>query len=413
MLGTWVTAVVLFLLFPFKLVDRTISTSGYVLAFAFLFVFCIGAWLKTIRRPPHAQKRPAFEMVCNVRARRYLAMFSTIAIASMIIEIYNNDFLNLGSAYQIRSSRGQALLHGAASDSSIFFKISFLIFPVGVVYLCQELLFSEKPSTVSLCFFGLFPSLLSSLTLGGRATLFNAFALFVLTYLLRDKPTQTAHFFSIKKIILWILSVILSIGFAIYFLEVFFQRAEALGGPVSLLSTTGENWGVNYEPEAYENFTYYIGQSGAFIIFLLAWYLTQGIIISLTIFSNYDEVAMFGVYGVDLLSAVARRLDPDWTSGAFGSLLNMNVYGFYPSALGSLYIDFKLFGLFFCFLWGWFCGLVFLRYKYPRDYRWHLIAPFMIFGIIMSLVNTPVGYSNGIVTYFWLFIAFGLLRQKV
>ena len=127
--------------------------------------------------------------------------------------------------------------------------------------------------------------------------------------------------------------------------------------------------------------------------------------------ANYDGSPLLGVYGLDLASAVIRRVNPEWVSENFNYLLSMDTYGFLPSAFGSIFIDFKYFGLLIVMIWCWLVGLVYLKVKTSNDPRWLLFIPYVVFGIIFSLINTPLGYSNGLMSHLWLVIGFFLVKK--
>ncbi|RZJ38572.1 MAG: hypothetical protein EON87_20645 [Brevundimonas sp.] len=149
------------------------------------------------------------------------------------------------------------------------------------------------------------------------------------------------------------------------------------------------------------------------MVFVFAWYWVQGIVMSNQIFTDYDGPMLLGTYGVDLVSALMRRLNGEFVADGFSTLLRMNVYGFVPSAFGSLYIDLKLIGLIPCALWGYLTGVVYKRIKQGTDPRWLLLTPFVSLGIIMSLNNTPIGLSNGLMLHGWLLVTFFLSRRVV
>jgi hypothetical protein len=43
---------------------------------------------------------------------------------------------------------------------------------------------------------------------------------------------------------------------------------------------------------------------------------------------------------------------------------------------------------------------------------WLLIGPFATIGIVFSIINTPLGFTNGFVTHGWLLVAFLLLKSQ-
>jgi hypothetical protein len=147
------------------------------------------------------------------------------------------------------------------------------------------------------------------------------------------------------------------------------------------------------------------------MIFIFVWYLVQGLVMSNAIFTSYNGGMLLGGYGIDLAAALLRRVNGNFIADGYAVLLQMNTYGFLPSAFGSLYVDLKFFGLIPCLIWGWLAGKVYGQVKRGQDPRWLLIVPFVTVGIFFSLINTPIGFSNGFVTHLWLVAAF--LTAKV
>jgi hypothetical protein len=106
------------------------------------------------------------------------------------------------------------------------------------------------------------------------------------------------------------------------------------------------------------------------------------------------------------MAALLRRLNGEFIANGYADLLHMNVYGFLPSAFGSLFVDLKFFGLIPCLIWGWVAGKAYGMVRQGRDPRWLMTVPFITVGIFFSLINTPIGFSNGLVTHIWLVAAF-------
>jgi hypothetical protein len=107
-----------------------------------------------------------------------------------------------------------------------------------------------------------------------------------------------------------------------------------------------------------------------------------------------------------------RRLNGEFLAGGYADLLHLNVYGFLPSAFGSLFVDLHFFGLIPCMIWGWLTGKVYGAVRQGQDPRWLLAVPFISVGIFFSLINTPIGFSNGLVTHLWLAAAFMTARVQ-
>jgi hypothetical protein len=81
-------------------------------------------------------------------------------------------------------------------------------------------------------------------------------------------------------------------------------------------------------------------------------------------------------------------------------------------AWGSLFVDFGFAGLAVAVLWGVLCGLAWQRIVRQRRQDWLLVGPFVSLGILFSLINTPLGFTNGFITHLWLLGAFLMLRRR-
>ena len=170
-------------------------------------------------------------------------------------------------------------------------------------------------------------------------------------------------------------------------------------------------WGVAFRGAAADLMFRVLGDEITYIIFIFNWYVVQGLPMSNILFSKYDGPMQFGVYGVDLISALVRRLDGALVARGFDSLQQLGTYGFLPSAFGSLYVDLWFYGIVVSGVWGTLAGLVYQRVRRGRDSRWLIFAPFVTVGILFSLMNTPIGFSNGLMTHLWVLLAFMSAKQ--
>ena len=172
-----------------------------------------------------------------------------------------------------------------------------------------------------------------------------------------------------------------------------------------------EIWGIGFSgPVADLIFTAF-GDEVTYIVFIFNWYVVQGVVMSNSLFADYHGPMQLGVYGVDLVSALVRRLDGELVARNFDALQQLGTYGFWPSAFGSLFVDLWFFGILVSGAWGALTGLVYQRLRSARDARWLLLAPFVTMGILFSFINTPLGFSNGLVTHLWMLIAFFSARR--
>lgn len=424
---TWISAYIIFVVLPFSLVGRVMTLYGYLIQAVFLAVFCAGAMAAS--RPLPQRKRDPAVTVNFRQADQVLMIVCALGVVVLALDmIEGGNLFDLAAAYAQRSERATDLLQGAQSDSSIFFQIGFLLYPAGYVFLVREIAFKPRPSPMRMAL-GMAPVVMAALAMGGRGPLFFLVVFAVYAYNLRKqvfpripaparrsapgRPAQRRispfRFGPGFKIAMAAIA-----GLAmVYFVQVFITRADAIGGVDMVFGAVGQRWGVSFNGHFSNLFYSTLGVDGTYMVFVFAWYWIQGIVMSNQIFTDYDGPMLLGTYGVDLISAAMRRINGDYVADGFATLLQMNVYGFVPSAFGSLYVDFKFFGLLPCFGWGWLTGLVYRKVKTAADPRWLLLVPFVSVGVVMSLNNTPIGLSNGLMLHAWLLTAFFLSRSAV
>lgn len=417
MLMVWSFAFGALVILPFEFTHRSIELYGLFVLCLFVAVFCLGGLLRTVHLPQRHVSDPS--ILRTKRADFLLKTVCTIALLTMGLEVMHGVASDLGLAYSARSGQAQALLHGGASQSSNIFKIGFICYPASYVFLARSLLFDAKPRWWQIIIFGVLPGILASLVMGGRAPMFNTMAYGFLAYTARGvlfgkrkreialKPPKVRNVHPLIKV-----AAIIGSVFAFkYFINVFIIRAEVVGGPEAMLKIAASRWGVTFGGPLAEAMIAFLGPATTYLIFVFVWYLIQGAVISNSLFMSYQSEPMMGVYGIELLTAVVRRIDPAGVSQGFNYLLNLDTYGFLPSAFGTLYVDFLFGGLIIAFVWGWLCGVVYRNIRCGTDPRWFIFSPFITLGIIFSLVNTPLSFSNGFVTHFWLVLIFLLIRR--
>jgi hypothetical protein len=436
MLLTWLSAYLLFFILPFSLEGRSMTIYGYLIQAVFLGTFCIGAL--TASRPHPQQRRHPAVTVDFQMTDRVLMIACSLAIAVLAIDMFDTgNLFDLAASYAQRSDRATDLLQGAASDSSIWFQIGFLFYPAGYVFAVREIAFRRRPAPWRIVLFGMAPSVMAALCMGGRGPLFFLVVFAIYAYNLRKqvfpkaprvarptaghgqhpgamaaRPSKARSPFRFGPGFKVAMGVVATV-FMVYFIQVFITRADAIGGVEMMFGAVGQRWGVSFNGHFSNIYYSLLGVEGTYMVFVFAWYWIQGIVMSNQIFTDYNGPMLLGTYGVDLVSAAMRRINGEFVADGFDRLLRMNVYGFVPSAFGSLYVDFKFFGLIPCFAWGWLTGVVYRNVKAGLDLRWLLLVPFVSVGIVMSLNNTPIGLSNGLMLHAWLLTAFFLARRTV
>lgn len=426
MLFVWLGCIAAFYILPFQLEGRVMTIYGFMILMLFIGVFCVGALAAA--RPQPQRPRPVNVVVDFQRTDRMLMAAGIIAILASLIDVQGRDVLDLADAYQVRSDRAGALLAGSQSDSSIWFQISFLTYPAGYVYIVREVAFRSRPALWRLAAFGIAPVLLTSLAMGGRAPLFYALVMLIYGFAMRKQlfqpaptgaPTRSARLgparrrpFKLGGLAKAGIGLLVALS-SIYFVQVFFARADVAGGVDGMFGVASTSWGVNFNGRFSGVLFTLFGSEGTYLIFVFVWYLIQGLVMSNAIFTDYDGSMLFGAYGIDLVAAVMRRVNGEFIANGYAVLLDMNTYGFLPSAFASLFVDLHFLGLIPCLLWGWLTGKVYANVKRGQDPRWLLMVPFVSVGIFFSLINTPIGFSNGFVTHLWMIAAFLTARPRL
>lgn len=410
MLKVWTACVLLYILLPFHLLEKTMTFQGFVILFLFLSAFCLGAVLvPAARRSLGTPQRIDFSTTENL-----LVVAGVISVVTLLLDLRDKNVLNLAVSYELRSDQAAALMDGTDSSSSLWFQIGFLTYPAGYAYVVRAIIFERKPSLKKLAAYGVFPVLLATIAMGGRAPLLYAIVISLLALGTRRILMRRQHGVTRRRRVGWVTVLVASaivVAALYYFIAVFFTRAEAVGGASGMFKWAETVWGIGFQGPIANLMHSMFGEEVTYIIFIFNWYVVQGLPMSNILFSQYDGPMQFGVYGVDLISALVRRLDGALVARGFDSLQQLGTYGFLPSAFGSLYVDLWFYGIVVSGVWGALAGLVCQRVRSARDSRWLLFAPFVTVGILFSLMNTPIGFSNGLVTHLWMLIAFMSARR--
>lgn len=413
MLLTWGIAVAIFLALPFQLETRRFLFSGVVLMISFIAVFCLAA---LIASPPLPERRTQFGQTVDFSLLdRLLSVVAAIACVAQIFDILTGNVLDLQAAFLDRNERSVGVLTGSATGGSLAFQVGFLTYPAGFVAIAREILFRRTIDPVRLALVGALPVALAAVAMGGRGPILYGLILVATCYRLRRQLFPSAVVAKgsndgVKRFATVVIAVLVG-GVAMnYFVEVFIARAEVAGGVEAMQNVAALNWGVSFDGPGSETLRAIVGEGNSYLLYVFIWYGVQGIVMSNTIFADYDGGMTFGIYGLDLGSAIARRIDPQFVADRFAVLLDINTYGFLPSAFGSLYVDFGYFALIPCALWGYFSGVAYRKIHHSPDPRWFLAGPFISLGIVFSLINTPLGFGNGLMTHIWLLIACFMVR---
>ena len=415
MLKVWIGAFMVFMILPFQFTTREFYSFGFFMLIACLLTFYAGVLINTRHRKSLVKLPGVYLGFGLADIVMKLACFCSLLF--FLVDILQTGNFDLAVAYENRSTQAQALLHGEASSSSIWFKLAFLTYPASCIYIVRELVFSEKVRWKYVFIFGILPGILAAISMGGRSPLFNVIAYGYLAYRLRRNlfgvvdSKLKKHLTRIRPFTKLIIVIFVAWSF-LYFVNVFIERAFSIGGLAKMFDNADNFWGVTFSGPAFEFAVNIFGIGFMYIIFVFNWYMVQGVVMSNSLFENYDGQAMLGAYGVDIISAIMRRIDPVGLSDQFNYLSTLNTYGFFPSAFGTLYVDYGYGAFLVVFIWGCLAGLVYKRVNQGYDISWRIFSPFVVLGIIMSLINTPFGYSNGLITYLWLIFVFLIIKRR-
>lgn len=406
----WSLCAITYYVLPFKLIGNSLSTYGFFILFLFILIFVFGSILipKSSYVVVHTQLR-------NIEFRNadiVLKLACLVAIFALCADLVSGSSFDLAEAYKQRSERAGALLKGQASTSSFAFQLAFVTYPAGFIFIARRVIFDHKIRLFSLAIFGFGPVVLATMAMGGRAPLLYAVLISIFSFLARSSLNKNVRTRSVlpkaSKSVIFTVMAVIPIAAFVYFAKVFLVRAEVVGGAAVMFQVAEQVWGIGFKGETADFLFLLLGKEISYLIFVFTWYLVQGLIMSNLLFTYYEGDMQLGIYGIDLVSAIMRRLDGELVAAHFQALMDLGTYGFLPSAFGSLFVDFLYGGFFIALIWGLLVGLVYQKVRKNHDARWYVFIPFITIGIIFSLINTPWGFTNGFVTHFYLLITFVL-----
>ncbi|MGB7418541.1 MAG: hypothetical protein WA918_05130 [Erythrobacter sp.] len=415
MVLVWTVCIAAFYLLPFQLVGRTMTTYGFLVLALFIGTFCIGALIRPRFARISAPSGPVTAPDLTWTDRVLMGVIG-FALIMMMIEFYNGEYLELSDSYESRSARAQALLYAQESESTIYFQLAFLTYPAAFVWLIRDIVFRPRFNVVTLGIFGLLPITLASLVMGGRGPLLYGLVILMIGYGARRAYRERAALpkrrrLTVRQFAILASGAVMMLVAMNYFVEVFIVRASAAGGVDQMMMLAAIVWGVDFQGYGANTVRAVIGDGNTYLIFVFIWYLVQGLVMSNIIFTDFSGDPSLGIYGIDLASAVMRRVDGSFVAERFTALLDLNVYGFLPSAFGSVYVDFLWFGLLPIFAWGYFTSYTYWKVRSSDDARWFLFAPLVTSGIVFSLINTPIGFGNGFIIHIWFAVALIFARN--
>lgn len=410
MVFVWGASLLAFVFLPFQMVGNQLSIAGFATLALFLMAFFAGTAFAPNRSPI---VRPTLPVSAR-RAQHVLMAASVVTIVCIVMDLRDKNVFDLQLAYELRSASADALLYSDASISSAWFQVAFLTYPAAFVFSVVHCLYSPRLSVWRLLIFGVLPVGLTTLAMGGRFPILYGALVIVLAYRQRTRSASadSTSLIPISARTKWLFAgggLLLLFAMVYYFAVVFMVRAQVAGGAEEMFAVAEDRWGVAFRGLLAGPMLAVMGPDATYLVFVSIWYAIQGVAMSNFIFSGYDGPSQFGVYGLDLVSAIMRRIDPERVAAGFDALLSLGTYGFLPSSFGSLFVDFGYLGIVACLIWGYLAALAYRRIARDRDQRWFMWGPFVSLGIAFSIINTPLGFTNGLVTHLWAMLAFLLL----
>ena len=275
----WFSCIFLWIFLPFQLVGREISYYGVSIFILFLSSFFIGCIA--------TKKNKSLINYTSVQIKKSLQIISFFSFISLLCLLIDFDLSNLDLIF-IASEREDisiSLLTGEKSNSSLAFKIAFLTYPSAYIYIALTTIYSKKINYIYLFMLGYLPIILSTVVMGGRNPLLYAILISFFSIKIRSNFSNELNVYkSSPKVITYKRSLIKFISMAfiiitsVYFINVFLSRAEILGGTSFMFDHAESNWGISFDGRSSEFLISLLGFQNFFLLFIISWYVVQGLI---------------------------------------------------------------------------------------------------------------------------------------
>ena len=421
MIGFWTFLYAIYFLAPINQTPPA-SIAGTAFVISQVLVFCIGSVLGAgglgcsllVQAPMTSQS------LATPRIPRTMNTFFLIGISgallSMFIKMLDLDFISLSGFAVLRAERAQQLLEATSFSSSLLSGVGFLTYPAGFIVLVLTLVLYETLPHYTRALSVLYVTVifLLSIVTGGRSTIFITIIFLSLALYIRHcRGLSTLPRSRLIKFFI----LLLPIGFIGYSTLIWMVRFDFSGQSSDMfLAHADQAWGVtpteNLEALALALEQPSLVQNVVSNIF----YFTQSISIIERILGMSEVPILLGTYHIDIAAAAARVfIDSDFMAQGYATLLDSNVYGFFTSAWGALYIDFGFFGSYIAtLLWGVLAGVAHRHARrniYSDGFTQYV---FWTYSIMISFVSPPLGFSNSAVTLIWfiLYRALGFFQEN-
>lgn len=416
MLGFWTFLYVIYFLAP---INQTppISTAGTAFVISHILVFCVGTVLGAggvgvgLRRKVPTFSPPSSRVLGIINA--FLLIGITGACLIILEKILTLDLFSLYESAALRTERAQQLLHAMPLSSTALSGIGFLTYPAGFVAIVLTLVLYESLPRTTRALSGLYvlAIFILSIATGGRSAIFVTMLFLGLALYIRNRRGLSTIPRSRLIKILFLLLLACFIGYSTLIWQ---TRAELSGQSVDeFLRHVDEDWGVT-PTESLESLVLALGQPNLMRnVISSIFYFTQSVSVIERILGMPEVPVLLGAYHIDLVAAAVRAFSdsPDFLVQGYAALLESNVYGFFTSAWGALYIDFGFLGSYMAaLLWGMFAGLAHRHARKTINPDGNTQYVFWMYSILISFISPPFGFSNSAVIFFW-FLFYRFLRS--
>jgi hypothetical protein len=397
--------------FVFHPMPSTESLIFMLVCLALFLASSIAGYVFESRRPARAPDSPLryvrFDVDRVVLVTSMLALTGTACI--VVDRLTSQGFSGLAALTELRYERAEDLLAASEISRGVLTYCGYLLYPalylvVAIAICYYEALGSRGRLLLTLNMIG--PFVLAVL-FGGRSPIFVLFLIIAASCVVRRLMGMRALPAGAFLKVAGIGGVL---GFVLYTNLIWFQRLELSVSTVNVLLAHAEKiWGI--EPTLrFESWLGDMGRQDLMVPFLGAWfYFFQGPSIFERLIAAGDYPVLYGGYHIDIVAA-GFRLFPStrvMLADGYASLLKANVYGFFPTAWGSLLIDFSYGAFPLIALWGGVCGTTYVRlrrYGRPGDAIYYV---FLFYSILISPISAPFGLANSFVTFLY-FLGFKL-----
>jgi hypothetical protein len=339
-----------------------------------------------------------------------LSIAALVGVLCIVIDrISDSGSVGLEEFAELRYERADELATASDLSRGPLTYLGYVLYPgiylvCALGFLCYERL--DGRAKVLLVLAMLCPFLLAVLY-GGRSPILVLFLLFAASCVVR-KLLGKSRLPSGKEFKL--LGALAIVAFVVYTNLVWFVRIDVTSSTSDmLLDHAARVWGIvpgNRLVDLLDGWDMY---DALLPITGLYFYLFQSPATVEKLLAIPSVPVMFGAGHIDIFAAAFRLFEPtrQLLSDGYATLLDAAVYGYFPGAWGSLYVDMSLLIFPFTAIWGWISGTTFSRLKARRGFGDAVFYVFLFYTIIISPISGPFGLANSFSSFLY-FLGFTL-----